>query len=151
MDTQPIDLQSLTVEQLTLVSKQLEEDIEFLQSSYTKLKIAQNKFTESGESVEQLKHCQGTEAFLPLTSSLYIKGKISKTDTVLVDVGTGYFIEMSLDDGKDYTQRKVKDIEDKSGQIEDTMQQKRRAITSVQMILQAKVMNMYQKKGVNEF
>jgi len=147
MDNQPIDLQSLSVEQLTLVSKQLEEDIEFLQTSYTKLKIAQNKFSESGEAIEQLKICQGTESFLPLTSSLYVKGKISQTDKVMLDVGTGYFIEKSLEDGKDYTQRKVKDIEDKAAQIEEAMQQKRRAMTSVQMILQAKVMNMYQKKS----
>lgn len=30
---------------------------------------------------------------IPLTSSLYVPGRIKDTDNVLVDVGTGYFVE----------------------------------------------------------
>lgn len=30
---------------------------------------------------------------IPLTSSLYIPGRIKDTENVLVDVGTGYFVE----------------------------------------------------------
>lgn len=33
------------------------------------------------------------EILVPLTNSLYVPGKLKKTDTVIVDVGTGYFIE----------------------------------------------------------
>lgn len=30
---------------------------------------------------------------VPLTNSLYVKGELSNTETVLVDVGTGFLIE----------------------------------------------------------
>lgn len=30
---------------------------------------------------------------VPLTNSLYVKGELSNTDSVLVDVGTGFLIE----------------------------------------------------------
>ena len=30
---------------------------------------------------------------VPLTSSLYVPGKLSNVETVIVDVGTGYFVE----------------------------------------------------------
>jgi prefoldin subunit 5 len=33
------------------------------------------------------------EILVPLTQSLYVTGKLKKTDTVIVDVGTGYYIE----------------------------------------------------------
>ena len=33
---------------------------------------------------------------VPLTTSLYVPGETAPLDTVLVDVGTGYYIEKSL-------------------------------------------------------
>ena len=35
---------------------------------------------------------------VPLTASLYVPGTLDDADKVLVDVGTGYFIEVSLVD-----------------------------------------------------
>ena len=31
---------------------------------------------------------------VPLTQSLYVPGELASTDTVLVDIGTGYFVEV---------------------------------------------------------
>ena len=31
---------------------------------------------------------------IPLTSSLYVSGTLGSTDKVLVDVGTGYYVEV---------------------------------------------------------
>ena len=44
---------------------------------------------------------------VPLTKSLYAPGKLGATDSVLVDVGTGYFIEYSPSGGVDYCKRKL--------------------------------------------
>lgn len=30
---------------------------------------------------------------MPLTNSLYVKGKLSRPDRVLVDIGTGFYVE----------------------------------------------------------
>jgi prefoldin alpha subunit len=30
---------------------------------------------------------------VPLTNSLYVKGKLSQPDRVIVDVGTGFYVE----------------------------------------------------------
>lgn len=37
----------------------------------------------------------GKKMLVPLTASLYVPGKLDDADKVLVDVGTGYFIEVS--------------------------------------------------------
>jgi hypothetical protein len=36
----------------------------------------------------------GHELLLPLTSSLYVRGSLEDTENVLVNVGTGYYVEV---------------------------------------------------------
>lgn len=36
----------------------------------------------------------GKKMLVPLTASLYVPGKLDDAEKVLVDVGTGYFIEV---------------------------------------------------------
>jgi hypothetical protein len=36
----------------------------------------------------------GQALLLPLTSSLYVSGTVASTDQVLVDIGTGYYVEV---------------------------------------------------------
>ena len=39
--------------------------------------------------------CAGQPLLLPLTDSLYVSGTLESVDTVLLEVGTGYFVEVS--------------------------------------------------------
>ena len=36
---------------------------------------------------------EGKDMLVPLTSSMYVPGKLGSVDKVLLDVGTGYFVE----------------------------------------------------------
>jgi prefoldin alpha subunit len=36
----------------------------------------------------------GKKMLVPLTASLYVPGTLDEADKVLVDIGTGYFIEV---------------------------------------------------------
>lgn len=35
----------------------------------------------------------GTTILVPLTNSLYVPGKLSDTEHVIVDIGTGYYVK----------------------------------------------------------
>lgn len=37
----------------------------------------------------------GQPIMLPLTSSVYVNGTLASNETVLIDIGTGYYIEAS--------------------------------------------------------
>jgi prefoldin alpha subunit len=37
----------------------------------------------------------GKKMLVPLTASLYVPGTLDDADKVLVDIGTGYFVEVS--------------------------------------------------------
>ncbi|KAL5557988.1 hypothetical protein UlMin_034199 [Ulmus minor] len=49
----------------------------------------------------------GKKMLVPLTASLYIARTLDDANNVVVDIGTGYFIEKTMVEGKDYCERKI--------------------------------------------
>jgi prefoldin alpha subunit len=47
---------------------------------------------------------------VPLTSSLYVPGRMDDSSKVLVEVGAGYFIEENVEKAKEYCERKSKNL-----------------------------------------
>ena len=65
--------------------------------------MAQQKFSESLESVQQLTpSTAGKEILVPLTASMYVPGRLVDTEHVLVDVGTGYYLEKTTEGAREY-------------------------------------------------
>ena len=50
------------------------------------------------------------EIMVPLTSSLYVPGRMEDNNQVMVEVGAGYFIEQSTGKAVEYCDRKSKQI-----------------------------------------
>lgn len=70
---------------------------------------ASKKFEDSRQVLAYLKEkSQGKEVMVPLTSSLYVPGKMEDNSKVLVEVGASYFIEESPLKAGDYCARKIK-------------------------------------------
>ena len=62
---------------------------------------------------------------VPLTSSLYVPGKMEENQKVLVEVGAGYFIEESADKAKEYCDRKAKSLNESGAKVADIIQIKK--------------------------
>ncbi|KAJ9491717.1 hypothetical protein VN97_g1521 [Penicillium thymicola] len=97
---QGINLASLSVPQLRALQTRLTSELEHLTTSHTKLRAAQAKFRDCVRSINdgvtgnEKKGTDGRDDILvPLTSSLYVKGRLMDREKVLVDVGTGFYIE----------------------------------------------------------
>lgn len=70
---------------------------------FGQLKVAQARFQSCAESVETIRpENQGAwfiflhpdkTTLLPLTASLYVPGRLSDPEKVIVDIGTGYYVE----------------------------------------------------------
>lgn len=106
---QMVDLTKLNLMQLTQFKNQLDQDLQFYQESLQNLKHAQTRFQESGDSMKQL--TPGTndkEILVPLTGSMYVPGKLSDSNKVLVDVGTGFYVEKNIEAAQEYFTKKVK-------------------------------------------
>lgn len=61
---------------------------------------------------------------VPLTTSLYIPGKLADTEKVLVDVGTGYYVEKSTTDAEKFYQSKVDGLGKSLADLEKVIAQK---------------------------
>ncbi|KAK6180816.1 hypothetical protein SNE40_008800 [Patella caerulea] len=137
---QQIDISQLPINQLNQLAQQVEQEIEFFQTSLTQLKLAQGKFVESQECMNKI--CPENvdkEILVPLTSSMYVPGQLSSAENVLIEIGTGYYIEMSVDKGKDYFKRKIEYISKQMEKIQPILQDKYKMKQAMVEILQMKV------------
>jgi len=107
-----VDLGSLTVQQLSQVKKQLDDEVQHLTSSYSQLRAAQQKFRDCIASVRAgvANSTADKPLLVPLTSSLYVPGTLASTETVLVDVGTGFFVEKTTEQAKTFYEAKVAEL-----------------------------------------
>ncbi|XP_075581048.1 LOW QUALITY PROTEIN: prefoldin subunit 5 [Pelecanus crispus] len=123
---QAVSMGELPLPQLELLKGQLEQEVEFLSSSITQLKVVQTKYVEAKDCLNVLtKSNEGEEGLLvPLTSSMYVPGKLSDVERVLIDVGTGYYVEKTADDARDFFKRKIDFLTKQMEKIQPALQEK---------------------------
>ncbi|KAL8907275.1 MAG: hypothetical protein Q9207_001516 [Kuettlingeria erythrocarpa] len=113
-DNPSVNLSTLPIPQLTSIKNQLTQELQHLTSSFTQLRAAQAKFRDCINSIrdgiEKGGREEGTPILVPLTPSLYVPGKLASTDTVLVDVGTGFYLEKTPPDARQFYMSKVDDL-----------------------------------------
>lgn len=66
---------------------------------------------------------------------------------MLVDVGTGFFVEKDIASAKDFYERKVKDLGDSLKDLEGVVQGKAQNVRVVEEVIRLKVMNAQEGKG----
>ena len=54
---------------------------------------------------------------VPLTSSLYVPGLLDETNTVMLGVGGGFFIEKDIAGATDYCQRKIDSLKESKEKV----------------------------------
>jgi len=124
-----VDVSTLSVQQLSALQARLSQELEHLSSSYQRLRAAQSRFRDCIKSIQDgVKGKSGeTPLLIPLTTSLYVPAtlatgppdsssssssseKSSSAPSVLVDIGTGFFVEKSPEDGIKFYKGKVDDL-----------------------------------------
>ncbi|NXG69843.1 PFD5 protein, partial [Baryphthengus martii] len=88
---QTVNVGELTLPQLELLKGQLDQEVEFLSSSIAQLKVVQTKYVEAKDCLNVLN--KGNEGKWDPLPPMYVPGKLSDVECVLIDVGTGYYVE----------------------------------------------------------
>ncbi|KAL9708976.1 subunit of tubulin prefoldin [Leucoagaricus gongylophorus] len=137
---QTIRVGDLDITQLADVKKQLDDELAHLASSFSQLRQAQAKFKACIHSITQIRPQNSHNTILvPLTNSLYVPGKLSDPDHVVVDVGTGYFVKKTRPQAVQYYNEKVDYLKSNLDSLEDVMGKKRENHSYIVSILQAKI------------
>ncbi|KAK2609010.1 hypothetical protein QQS21_002380 [Conoideocrella luteorostrata] len=142
-ERETINLDTLEPQQLAQVKKQLDEELEHLTSSYAQLHGAQNKFKDCLRCVDSRNaatEASSNSVLVPLTNSLYVKGELSSTETVLVDVGTGFLIEKKLKAAQQFYDGKTKELGNNLKELEAIVQRKQTNVRAVEEVLRQKIM-----------
>jgi prefoldin alpha subunit len=90
-----VDLSQLNIKELQGLHQRLSTEVANLTSSAVALQETAARFATAGQSIEYLQEQkQGQSVLLPLTESLYVSGSLESVERVLVEVGTGYYVEV---------------------------------------------------------
>eukprot|EP01147_Barroeca_monosierra_P006139 gene6139-7396_t len=127
-----IDVMRVPLQQLEVVRRSLTQEVQTLTTAIKSLKHAQSKFLQSKDAVQQLKpDTTGKPTLIPLTESLYVHAELTDPSKVLVDIGTGYYIEKSQDDANNYFDRKIKYITEQLQSVQKVAAEKQREQAAV--------------------
>ncbi|GMF30404.1 unnamed protein product [Phytophthora lilii] len=135
-----VNLVDLSLEQLNALKGQLEKELQQLTASFGGLREAQSRFTESKEALKSMAAADlDKEVLVPLTASMFVPGKLAGKEQVLVDVGTGYFVEQSVAKAEQFMDRKVEFLQSNTEQLKTVIEGKRNMLEAVLMIMQQKM------------
>lgn len=130
----------LPIDQLNSLKTQLEGELKQLTSSFGGLKEAQARFSESKLALNSLtSNNQDKQILVPLTSSMFVPGTLSNVQDVLVDIGTGYYVEQSVDSAKQFMDRKIEFLSSNTEALKTVLEGKRNMLESVISVMQYKL------------
>lgn len=89
-----------------------------------------------------MKKQESKDLLVPLTSSLYLPGKVENPEKFLVDIGTGYYVEKNSEEAKKVYEGKIKKLDQDSGKLKDILVQKNEILNQINLALRAKVLEM---------
>ena len=152
------------------------QELSHLTNSFAQLKQAQAKFKACVENVAEINPSNkgwfsvctcielvlnfysyiGKVILVPLTNSLYVPGRLSNPDTVIVDVGTGYYVKkvsprkslmfvyliMGIQERADavkHYQSKVDFVRSNLETLQETIQKKQENLNFLIQVMQAKM------------
>ncbi|KAL1506336.1 hypothetical protein ABEB36_005720 [Hypothenemus hampei] len=135
-----IDLSTLSIQQLSTLKQQLDQELDVFKDSLTSLKGAQQKFQNSHETLESFNdEIEGKDILVPLSGSIYVPGKLVDTSSVIIDIGTKYYVEKDLPAAKDYFQRKTKFVSEQMEKIQYLGLEKSKIRDAIIEIIQIKL------------
>lgn len=130
-----MEVENLSPQQLGVVKEQLEQEIEKLTASFSQLRHAGTKYRASRSAIDSLEQ---RELLVPLTASLYVPGMLVNPETVMVDIGAGYFVEKNKQDAKAFCERKMLMLKENMDKLSTLISQRRRTFELVVQTMQKK-------------
>ncbi len=128
-----MDLSTVPVQQLLQVRQTLERDVQNLQMSAQQLNQLLSTFNGN---IEILKVEMAT-ALIPLTNSIHVKGNIK--ENVMVDIGTGYFIQCGRQHAQEIYKRRIKFVDDNAKPLLKELEEKQKNLLVLTQVIQARM------------
>lgn len=145
------------------MKKQLDDEVQHLTTSYQNLRTAQQKFRDcvvsikngvansvKGKICSSLRNISSLTVtpekplLVPLTSSLYVPGTLADEKNVLVDVGTGFYVEKTTGDAERFYNGKIEELGKNIKDLENIVNSKANNLRLVEEALRQKMIQQQQ-------
>jgi len=154
MTDNSFDLDSLPLEQLHRLQQAEETRLNAITTHYATLRASAVRFQAAKTALEATQRSSSyqKDILIPLTESLYVPGKIrdrdssSSTPRVMVELGTGFYVEKTVKDAQALLDRKIKLVDVNSDNIREVIMVTRRNLENVQIAMQGKLMEIRAKQ-----
>jgi len=83
--------------------KKIEEQYRLLEQSIANIELTKN-------NMDEIKNLKEKEAIVSLAEGIMIKANIEKVDKVFVNVGKGIVVEKTIDEAKNFLDKKIDEI-----------------------------------------
>ncbi len=146
-----MDVGAMSLEQLQNIKAQHEDEVQELKRQLGAIYGAKNRYISAKTAVDQLvrPESDGKELLIPLTSSLYVPGKIVDPNKVIVELGTGYFCEKTSEGAKAIMERKITLVNSSIETIESVLLTKTKNIDAVTEVMNYKI-QLYQQSRASQ-
>ena len=119
-----VPIEKLSVEQLNYVGQQIEKEIKNYSQYYSSLRAVNNKYLDNKEYIKQLKEYKDKEILVPMTSSLYIPGKSTDVKKLMIEIGTNFFVETTIEKADKFCDRRIENFKKNMNEIDKIIQDK---------------------------
>jgi len=136
-----VDLDSLSLEQLNGYKTQEEGRLQAITQRYAQLRNVHARLNAAKNALSYIPPtADGKDIMVPLTASLYVPGKVREPNKVMVDLGTGFYVEKTSKDAMAFLERKGKLVDANSQNMMNVIQVTRQNLDSVSMAMQGKML-----------
>jgi len=135
---QQIDLRTLPPQQLEQIRNRVNNEIQTVTSAIENYQLVMSRFVESRKTIKQIEdqpHAEGQEIMVPVTQSMYVPGKLKDANKVLIDVGTGYFVERTRGDADDFCKRKIELLRKEIEKLEPVLRSRYESKQSIDEVI----------------
>ncbi|KAL5368674.1 hypothetical protein CPHLJ_5g2430 [Cryptosporidium parvum] len=135
-----IQLSSLPPAKLFQLRDQTQDEMNELSIRIQQLNVVLNRFNGSREALEQLKPENKDNTILaPISQSIYVDATICDVENVLVDIGTGYHVEMRIEKAKVHFDNKIEMIKKSIEKISKSFNDKNKIFDAINSILMEQI------------
>ena len=138
-----IDLDSMSLEQLNQLKQSEEGRLTAITNHYATLRASSSRFATAQNTLKELSPASSVDnkdIMIPLTESLYVPGKIKDPSRVMVELGTGFYVEKNVKQAQELLDRKIKLVDINSENIMEAIAATRRNVESINVAMNGKML-----------
>ena len=148
MASNEMDISTLSLDQLNQLKSQHEQELNQLRERHSSLKQAEGRFRQSKDALAAIsKDDEGRRMLVPLTQSLYVPGELGDPDQLLVELGTGYYIEKTQQGATELLDRKIGTVSKNAEDINTVVASKQQNYDAIVQMMQVKMAQIQERRS----